>query len=115
MELQIYGYKCKKCGQIHYPHRSLCKSCKNDIFEDYELVVLPKTGKLLTYTHLHNPTADFDVPILSLGIVELENGNRMTGQLNIKNPRIGMSVKGEVKVVRKTEYDKYLGMIFTER
>lgn len=114
MERNIYGYKCKKCGTINYPHRSLCKKCHNDIFEDYELVALPKTGKLLTYTHLHNPTADYDVPILHLGIVELENGNRITGQLNISNPKIGMKVKGEVDVVRKTEYDKYYGMIFSE-
>ena len=84
------------------------------MFEDFEIVPLPKTGTLLTYTDLHNPTADFEVAILKLGIVELENGNRVTGQLEIKNPRIGMPVKADVKVVKTTEYDKYYGMIFRE-
>ena len=114
MALEIYGYKCKQCNHLHYPHRSLCRNCKNDILDDFELVPLPKTGKLLTYTNLHTPSADFDVAVLKLGIVELDNGSRITGQLEIDNPKIGMLVKGTVKTVRTVGYEDYKGMIFKE-
>jgi uncharacterized OB-fold protein len=53
------------------------------------------------------------VPTLGLGIVELENGIRITGQLDIDQPRIGMEVTGEVGVVRRSAYDDYYGMVFT--
>jgi uncharacterized OB-fold protein len=49
---------------------------------------------------------------LSLGIVELDDGIRVTGQLKMAEPKIGMKVKGEVEVVRKDDYNKYLGMVF---
>ncbi|MEW5820609.1 MAG: OB-fold domain-containing protein [Cyanobacteriota bacterium] len=113
-KLKIYGYKCKNCGKVHYPHKSLCKNCKHDMFEDFEQVELPTNGKLLTFTNLHTPSGDFDVPILKLGIVELENGNRITGQLNIDEPKIGMSVKGVVKTVRKSDYENYKGIVFSK-
>ena len=114
MELNIYGYKCPECGHVHYPHRSRCRKCKYDMFDHYETVPLPKTGKLLTYTNLHTPSGDFDVPILKLGIVELENGNRITAQLNIDEPKIGMQVKGTIKTVRKADYDTYKGIVFSK-
>ena len=31
MALEIYAYKCKKCGQLHYPFRMVCKKCGKDI------------------------------------------------------------------------------------
>jgi uncharacterized OB-fold protein len=73
---------------------------------------LPKKGKLLTYTILYNPPSDYEVVTLMLGIVELEGGQRITGQLNIKNPKIGMKVEGKVEVVRREEYKKHLGIVF---
>ena len=45
-------------------------------------------------------------------IVELEGGIKITGQLKMDEPKIGMKVKGEVEVVRNDEYDRYLGMVF---
>ena len=51
---------------------------------------------------------------LSLGIVELENSLRMTAQLRIPNPKIGMKVKGEIEVARNEEYEQFYGMVFAE-
>jgi uncharacterized OB-fold protein len=47
-----------------------------------------------------------------LGIVELENGMRITGQLKIPNPKMGMAVSGNVETVREAEYTKNFGMVF---
>ncbi|MBA4311161.1 MAG: hypothetical protein C0417_00885 [Chlorobiaceae bacterium] len=112
MELNIYAYKCKRCGHIHYPYKTICKNCGENDHNEFDIVPLPKKGKLLTYTTLYNPPSDYEVPTLALGIVELEGGHRITGQLNIKNPKIGMNVEGKVEVVRKEAYNKHLGMVF---
>jgi uncharacterized OB-fold protein len=112
MELNIYAYKCKRCGEIHYPYKTICKKCGENDHNEFDIVPLPKKGKLLTFTILHNPPSDYEVVTLSLGIVELEGGQRITGQLNIKSPKIGMNVEGKVEVVRKEAYNKHLGMVF---
>lgn len=112
MALEIYAYKCKKCGHTHYPFRMRCKNCgKNDQFE-FETIPLPKQGKLLTFTQVYNLPPAYAVAKLGLGIVELENGLRITGQLQIPEPKIGMKVKGEVEPVREDGYDRRFGMVF---
>jgi len=77
-------------------------------------VPLSKKGKLVTFTHLYTLPADYETVKLTLGIVALEDGNKITGQLNIKEPKIGMQVMGKVEVVRKELYEKRLGMVFYE-
>jgi uncharacterized OB-fold protein len=114
MELNIYAYKCKRCGHVQYPYRTICRNCHENDHNEFDIVPLPKKGKLVTFTHLYNPPADFEMVYLSLGIVELEDGNRITGQLNIKSPKMGMNVVGKVEVVRNDEYNKYYGMMFYE-
>ena len=113
MAREIYAYKCRKCGTLHYPMRMLCKGCKENDFFEFDTVPLPKTGKLLTFTTVYNLPAQYEVATLGLGIVELENGMRMLGQIEIDDPQIGMAVKGSVEVVRQETYDSYYGMVFT--
>jgi len=107
--MEIYGYQCAKCGRVNYPNRTLCRQCRHN---DFKPVPLPRDGKLLTFTRLSTLPGDFDVPEITLGIVELSNGVRMTAQLDIPKPKSGMAVQGEVKVVRKDEYNQYHGMVF---
>jgi uncharacterized OB-fold protein len=90
----------------------VCKECRQNDFFEFDIVPLPKKGKLLTFTRVHNLPAEFEVPTLGLGIVELENGMRITGQLEADDPQIGMKVEGEVKVVRRSAYDDFYGMVF---
>jgi uncharacterized OB-fold protein len=112
MQRDIYAYKCRKCGHLHYPFRMVCKECRQNDFFEFDIVPLPKKGKLLTFTKVYNLPAEFDVPTLGLGIVELENGLRITAQLEVEDPQIGMAVQGQVKVVRQSAYDKFYGMVF---
>jgi len=112
MAREIYAYKCRLCDTMHYPFRMVCKGCKqNDCFE-FDTVALPKAGKLLTFTRVYNLPAQYEVATLGLGIVELENGMRMMGQLEIDTPKIGMAVTGKVAVVRKEPYQDFYGMVF---
>lgn len=112
MAREIYAYRCRKCGHLHYPFRMVCKECRQNDFFEFDIEPLPKTGRLLTYTKVHNLPAEFEVETLGLGIVELDNGIRITGQLEVAEPTMGMSVVGEVEIVRKSEYDQYHGMVF---
>jgi uncharacterized OB-fold protein len=114
MRREIYAYKCRKCGQLHYPYRMVCRGCRNNDHNEFDPEPLPRTGTLVTYTDLYALPAVFEVPKLSLGIVELPNGLRVTGQLRVEEPRVGMKVRGEVEVVRRETYDEYYGMVFYE-
>ncbi len=114
MNREIYAYKCKRCGTMHYPFRMVCKECKQNDFFEFDTVPLPKNGKLLTYTKVYNLPAQYEVATLGLGIVELENGMRMLGQIEIDNPKMGMPVKGNVEVVRQEDYDDFYGMVFRD-
>ena len=112
MKREIYAYRCRKCGTLHYPFRMVCKKCHaNDPFE-FDPIPLPRRGKLLTFTRLSTLPGDFNVPDITLGIVELENGLRMTGQIDANSPRAGMDVVGSVEVVRARDFQKFYGMIF---
>jgi len=113
---EILGYKCRKCGTVHYPNRTRCKKCGHTEWEKgnivYDTVALPKNGKLLTFTNLYALPPQFEMVYLALGIVELDGGQRITGQLKIENPKIGMRVAGKVEVVRKDDYKKDYGIVF---
>ena len=112
MAREIYAYRCRLCDTMHYPFRMVCSGCKQNDFFEFDTVPLPKAGKLLTFTRVYNLPAQYEVATLGLGIVELENGMRMLGQLDIDEPVIGMPVLGMVEVVREEPYDDYYGMVF---
>jgi uncharacterized OB-fold protein len=112
MERELYAYRCRACGTLHYPFRMVCRGCRGNDFFEFDPVPLPRRGTLLTYTYVHNLPAAFEVARLGLGIVELENGIRVTGQIDIEDPRLGMAVVGRVGVVRRDAYESRYGMVF---
>jgi uncharacterized protein len=116
MVRDILAYKCRKCGQLHYPYRMRCKKCGHVEFVGADVVFdtepLPKDGKLLTFTNVYALPSDFEAVSLSLGIVELSNGMRILGQLRCESPKTGMKVRGNVEVVRSDQYNKFYGMVF---
>jgi uncharacterized protein len=109
---QIQAYRCRGCGELHYPFRMRCRGCGELEPFQFDPEPLPTRGTLLTYTYINNLPFDFEVPGLGVGVVELENGIRMTGQVQIDAPRTGMAVVGEVEVVRRRGYDEHYGMVF---
>ncbi len=112
MERRIIAYRCRSCGTLHYPFRMRCKECGNLEFFEFDPEPLPMTGTLLTFTHVHNLPAAYEVERLGLGVVELEGGVRVTGQVDIDHPTMGMAVTGSVEVVRREAYEDYWGFVF---
>ena len=112
MERNLYAYRCRKCETLHYPFRMVCKGCGDNDFFEFDAEPLPRRGTLLTFTFVHNLPAEFEVARLGLGIVELENGIRVTGQVEIDDPKLGMAVVGDIGIVRRDAYESRYGMVF---
>lgn len=103
------GVKCKKCGHVIFPPRGRCERCGGGELVPYNL---PEKGKLLTFSVVRTPPKGFEklAPYL-LGIVELEDGTRVTSQITdvtLREISIGMPVEA---VFRKISEDGDSGII----
>ena len=83
--------KCDRCGFLQYKSHLRCLKCKNQTFTFIEASGI---CKLLTYTILKAPPAEFrDLNSYALGVVEFENGVRALGQITSQeNLSIGMEL-----------------------
>ena len=79
----IVGTKCDECNEIFVPPRPICLLCGITL-ETFEKI--ETEGKILTWTiiHIAPPTHLEKVPY-TLAIVELKNGQKLTGILNETN------------------------------
>jgi hypothetical protein len=101
--------KCKDCGHVLYPTRAKCDRCGSDTLIPYRL---PEKGKLLTFSIVRSPPSGFEklVPFI-LGIIELDDGTRITTQVTDMDPKdanIGMRLEA---VFRKISEDGDSGII----
>jgi uncharacterized OB-fold protein len=101
--------KCSKCGYIAFPPRLVCPECSNRSFENY---VLKDTGKILTYTIIEvGPTEFADQVPYCIGIVELDDGVKLTTQIvdsDLDKIKPGERVRLEF---RKVQQDGKAGVI----
>ncbi len=94
---RLIGSKCAACGAEFFPPVYRCKKCGSESIKDKEM---PKTGKIMTYTHLHEPLPGFEAQApLFLAVVELENGARVLTQV-VDSP--AEAVKTGAKVAATT-------------
>lgn len=101
--------KCKKCGRTYFPPRLICGDCRS---REFETVRLSDEGKILTYTVVRVPPPQFvDEAPYAIGIIELDDGVRMTAQIadcNFEDLKIGKKVRVEF---RKIQEDGEAGII----
>ena len=92
IEENIIWHKCINCGLLQHNTHVRCLKCKND---DFEIIEASGTCKLLTYTILKAPPAEFrDKASYALGVVEFENGVKELGQITTQdNLKIGITLK----------------------
>jgi uncharacterized OB-fold protein len=73
---RLEAAQCAGCGKVWFPPRKICKACGG---EEFKPTVLPTRGKVLTYTVIRIPPAQFEEQKpYTVAIVELENGVRLT-------------------------------------
>ena len=108
---RLEAERCTECGAVLYPPRAVCPKCSARTFET---VVLPREGKVVTYTVVRVPPTGFTEQIpLPIALVELANGVRLMVQIgDIADPdelSIGMPVRLEF---RRISSDGEAGVIF---
>jgi uncharacterized OB-fold protein len=91
--------RCQGCSKVLYPPRQKCPSCGG---REFETVVLPRKGRVVTHTVVRVPPSRFSgqapVPI---ALVELEDGTRIMVQVadlpDLSRLQIGMPVRLEFR------------------
>jgi hypothetical protein len=109
MDPKVNAAKCHKCGKLSYPTHYYCAACGATEFDP---VPIEGEGKLLTFTRAYALSLDYDDLFIGLGIVELDQGIRATGQICIDEPEIGMRVRATVGPVRDVNGRDVYGLIF---
>jgi len=86
--------KCKECNNISFPERIICPECGST---DIEIVKLSGKGKLVTFTIIRiAPDGFIDQAPYAVGIIELDEGIRVMGQITDCEPE---KLKTEDKLV----------------
>jgi len=106
---RLIGSKCADCGDEFFPPVYRCKGCGSEHIKDREM---PQTGKIMTYTILHEPLPGFEAQTpLYLAVVELENGARVLTQV-VDSPEGSVKTGTKVRaIVRRAMVDGESGQI----
>lgn len=106
---RIIGNQCKDCGAEFFPPVYRCKACGSEHVVDKEM---PRTGKIMTYTVLHEPLPGYEAQTpLYLAIVKLENGTKILTQI-VDSPEETIKTGAKVKAtVRRAKVEGESGQI----
>ena len=82
-EEKIEWKKCQNCDFLQHSSHIRCLNCKHEIFESIKAT---GNAKLISYTILKAPPAEFrEKSQYILGIVEFENGIKVLGQIDYED------------------------------
>jgi uncharacterized OB-fold protein len=89
----LIGRKCRACASISVYPNFYCRKCGNT---NFERVKFSGKGTLITYTILHAVPSRFkeNAP-LAIGLVELEEGGRISAQLDASEDELSVGKKLE--------------------
>lgn len=75
---KLCGYKCTKCGATYFEKKGVC-NCGN---LDYTEMNFSGAGKIVSFTQIHSGPESFEsMGTYCVGIIDLEEGARITGQI----------------------------------
>ena len=109
----LIGKRCKICGNIYFPPRSICPVCRRKSVGQMEDYKLKGTGVVESYTVIHVPPPHFEgeEPYI-MALIKLDEGPYVTGQIvecDEKDVHIGMRVRA---TFRKIMEDGEKGAIY---
>jgi uncharacterized protein len=90
-ELRIQ--RCSSCGQLRHPPRPMCPNCRS---LDWDFVVSSGLGVVYSFVVHHRPEVPGREHPFTVGLVELEEGTRIVGNIVDCPPadvRVGMPVQ----------------------
>lgn len=106
---RLIGSRCQECGAEFFPPVYRCRRCGSGRIKDKEM---PKEGKIMTYTQLHEPLPGFETQApFYLAVVRLDNGARVLSQL-VDSPDESVKTGARVRAtVRRAKVDGDSGQI----
>ena len=106
---RLIGSKCSACGDEFFPPVYRCRGCGSETLKDKEM---PKSGKIMTYTLLHEPLPGFEAQApLYIAVVKLDNGARILTQI-VDSPDESVKTGAKVRAtVRRAMVDGESGQI----
>jgi hypothetical protein len=106
---RLIGSRCMECGEEFFPPVYKCKGCGSEKVKDKEM---PRTGRIITYTHLHEPLPGFEAQTpLYLAVVRLDNGARILTQI-VDSPDEAVKTGARVRAtIRRAIVDGDSGQI----
>ncbi|MCJ2512461.1 MAG: Zn-ribbon domain-containing OB-fold protein [Candidatus Thermoplasmatota archaeon] len=93
----LFASKCGNCGEVHFPPRFVCPSCHRKSIGRMESIKLCGTGKILSYSVVHDAPEDFEMqkPYI-IAIIEMKDGVRLTAPIiDCDEPDIGIGMEVE--------------------
>ena len=98
---RMEAVKFKKSGKTYFPPRQVDPTNGDT---EFEKVVLPETGKVVTYTVIRvAPAMWSDLSPYAIAVVELTDGTRVMGQMtdvDVEEVKIGMEVRTEFRRIQ---------------
>ncbi|MFQ6107274.1 MAG: Zn-ribbon domain-containing OB-fold protein [Thermoplasmata archaeon] len=78
----LFASRCGSCGETFFPPRLVCPSCHRKSIGRMESVKLCGTGKIVTYSVVHDAPESFEMqkPYI-IAIVEMKDGVRLTAPI----------------------------------
>jgi uncharacterized protein len=106
---RLMGNRCDDCGAEFFPPVYKCRECGSRHLTDKHM---PRTGKILTHTQLHEPLPGFESEVpLNLAVIELQNGVRVLAQI-VDTPLEKIETGAKAKaVIRRVQVDGDSGQI----
>jgi len=106
----LIGSRCEICGTNYFPVRKICPECRRK--GRMKDVRFCGRGKIYSYTVVYSPPSGFELDApYAMAIVELEEGPRLTAQIEdgrVKDIKIGTPVE---MIFRKIQEDGKEGLI----
>ena len=98
---RLEASKFKKSGKSYFPPRTIDPETGDT---DFEIVRLPDTGKIVTYTVIRvAPSQWGDESPYALAIIDLTDGTRIMAQMtdcDVEEVKIGMEVRMEFRRIQ---------------
>ena len=106
---RLIGSRCGDCGAEYFPPVYRCKKCGSEKIEDKEM---PRSGKIVTYTKLHEPLPGFEaLAPFFLAVVKLDNGANVLTQI-VDSPDGAVKTGAKVRAtVRRAKVNGEAGQI----
>lgn len=77
----LTGTLCPNCQKMHSPPRSICPDCHRKSIEGIKEIRMSGKGTVLSFSVIHDPPVHMLQTPYILGLIELEEGPRVTAQI----------------------------------